>query len=76
METVHTFANTYFGDEINHSPVTHDHNIIPFEYITGNTHPENHTDVNLRGNINKPGNQYLWNIKHGDEWTNTVTGEV
>ena len=44
-------ANTYFGDGTYVSLGVTDQNIVPFENVIDDTHPADHADATLRGEL-------------------------
>ena len=48
-------ANTYFGDRTYLSLGGADQKIVPFENVIGDTYPDTHTDVTLRGELTEQG---------------------
>ena len=48
-------ANTYFVDRTYASFGGNDQNIVPFEDVEGDTHPANHADADLRGELTEQG---------------------
>ena len=47
-------ANTYFGDGTYLSLGGADQNIVPFDNVIGDTYPDTHADITLRGEITSP----------------------
>ena len=54
-ELGHALANTYFGDRIYASLGVNDQNIVPFEDVTGDSYPDDHAELPLRGKLTDQG---------------------
>ena len=55
QELGRVLANTYFGDRIYASLGGNDQKIIPFEDVTGDTHPDDHAELPLGGELTEQG---------------------